>query len=158
MKNINDQVFFFFLQSCRCDCNEQPCVQTTGLYNDFYFCLVCLTFSISYSVLSFHLFQFHHLFAMKLWDQMPWHQLTVSPAFWIRNSASELKLKVCAMALSLYVSSLYCSQKIPLICPLCPSVIPDFLPLDSEGVLSQLITFALMDSVILQSQCSQSFG
>ena len=80
------------------------------------------------------------------------------PAFWIRNSASELKSKVCAMALSLYVSSFYCSQKIPDLPSVSFTVIPDFLPLYPEGVLSQLITFVLMDSVILPSQCSQSFG
>ena len=53
---------FFFLQSSRYVSNEQSYIKTTGLYNYFYFYLVCFTFSISYSVLPFHLvFQFFHL-------------------------------------------------------------------------------------------------
>ena len=41
----------------------------TGLYDDLYFYLVCFTFSISYSVLPFHLvFQFLHLSFLFLFD------------------------------------------------------------------------------------------
>ena len=54
MKNTNAQVLFF-LQNCRCNSNEQPCLKTSGLYDD-----VLLISSLFYSlyfnsVLSFSL-------------------------------------------------------------------------------------------------------
>jgi len=54
----------FFLQSSRYVSNEQPWLKATGLYDDLLLYLGCFTFSISYSVLPFHLvyvFQFLHL-------------------------------------------------------------------------------------------------
>ena len=46
-------IIAFFLQNSRYVSNEQPCLKTTGLYDDLYFYLACLAFSISYSVIPF---------------------------------------------------------------------------------------------------------
>ena len=46
--------YYFFLQSSRCVSNEQSCLKTSTLYDDFYFYLVYFTSSISKSVLLFH--------------------------------------------------------------------------------------------------------
>ena len=65
LKNIKAQVLLFFLQSSRYISNEQPCLKTTGLYDNLSFYIVCFTFSISYSVFPFRLvyvLQFLHLF------------------------------------------------------------------------------------------------
>ena len=57
MQNIYAQVLFFSPNS-GCDSNEQPHLKTTGKILDymmiFYLYLVCFIFSISYSVLPFH--------------------------------------------------------------------------------------------------------
>ena len=58
MQNIYAQILFFSPNS-GCDSNEQPHLKTTGKILDymmiFYLYLVCFIFSISYSVLPFHL-------------------------------------------------------------------------------------------------------
>ena len=62
-------VLFFFLQSSKYVSNEQSSLKTTGLHN-FYSCLVCFTFSISYSVVPFHLIhalQYFRLFFFFSW-------------------------------------------------------------------------------------------
>ena len=46
--------YYFFLQSSRYVSNEQSCLKTSTLYDDFYFYLVYFTSSISKSVLLFH--------------------------------------------------------------------------------------------------------
>ena len=52
LKNTNSQVWHF-PQSARYVSNKQSCLKTTGLMIIFY--LVCFTWSVSYSVLPFHL-------------------------------------------------------------------------------------------------------
>ena len=52
LKNTNSQVWHF-PQSARYVSNKQSCLKTTGLMMIFY--LVCFTWSVSYSVLPFHL-------------------------------------------------------------------------------------------------------
>ena len=55
----------FFLQSSRYVSSEQPYLKTTGLSDDFLLLSSCFSFSISYSVFTFHLvhvFLFLHLF------------------------------------------------------------------------------------------------
>ena len=49
---------FFFHQSSRYVSNEQPHLKTTGLCEELLLYRVCFTFSISYSVLPFHLVYF----------------------------------------------------------------------------------------------------
>ena len=55
--------------------NEQPCLKATDCMRIFYFYLVCITFSVSYSVLPFHLvsvFQFLHLFFRCSFSSLYW--------------------------------------------------------------------------------------
>ena len=64
-------LFSFFGQSSRYASNEQPCLKQLECIRIFCFYLVCFTFSISYSVLPFHLvyvFQYLHLsFFFSFW-------------------------------------------------------------------------------------------
>ena len=56
-EKYNYSVIIFLLQSTRYVSNEQPCMLKKQLdyMRIFYFYLVCFTFSISYSMLPFHL-------------------------------------------------------------------------------------------------------
>ena len=57
LKNTNGQILFF-CQSSREISNEQPGLKKLDYMRNFYFYLVCFTFSVSYSVA----FEFLHLF------------------------------------------------------------------------------------------------
>ena len=63
-----------FPQNPRYVSNEQPCIKTTGLYDDLLFLPVSSIFPIPYSVLPFHLvhaFQCLQLFSLSLFFEVP---------------------------------------------------------------------------------------